>query len=246
MNAIHAARRVFRGLRDFYNGIVYAGKGRFCPICGKTSSALGPAGIIRRDDARCMHCRSLERDRLVWLFFMHKTDLFDGRIKKMLHVAPERCLFKPLKDRLGNGYITADLNNPEAMVKMDITDIRFPNESFDVIFCSHVLEHVSDDVKALAELYRVLKKTGWAVIQVPIVAEKTQEFTHDLKASHRTRLYGHPDHVRNYGADYIERLQKAGFQVNLFTRQEILERADMEKVGINEASGEIYYCRKAP
>jgi len=105
------------------------------------------------------------------------TYLSDGQAKRMLHVAPEPCLEKALRKRLQSGYLTADLYNPPAMVKMDITDIQYSDETFDVICCSHVLEHVPDDMSAPGEMHRVLKPQGWAVVLVPITADETFEDT---------------------------------------------------------------------
>ena len=136
--------------------MAYYGTGRICPVCEKTLRRFARYGAIPRKDALCIRCNSLERHRLLWLYVNKKTDLFDARPKKMLHVAPESCLEERFRQRLAAGYITADLFNPRAMAKMDIMDIGFPDESFDVIYCSHVLEHVVDDRKAIKEFHRVL------------------------------------------------------------------------------------------
>jgi ubiquinone/menaquinone biosynthesis C-methylase UbiE len=101
----------------------------------------------------------------------------------MLHVAPEFCFESVFKKIAGIEYLTSDLYNPQAMVKMDITHIEYPDESFDIILCNHVLEHVSDDKKAIGEFCRVLKRDGWAILSVPISGEKTVE---DLSISPRT------------------------------------------------------------
>src|SRR5438093_374596 len=101
----------------------YAGRGRWCPVCERSSRRFARFGVVPRKDARCGFCGSLERHRLVWLFFSRMTNLFDGKEKRVLHVAPEECLEGRLKARLGDGYLTADLHDPRAMVQMDITDI---------------------------------------------------------------------------------------------------------------------------
>lgn len=91
-----------------------------------------------REDAQCARCGALERHRLLWLFLQEKTGLFAGTTQKMLHVAPEPCFESILKERLCDNYLTVDLSAPRAMVKMDICDIQYPDQSFDVIYCSHV------------------------------------------------------------------------------------------------------------
>ena len=125
--------------------------------------------------ARCPVCGSLERHRLSLKYMVERTDLFDGRPKRMLHVAPERQLSKIFQAQKYIDYLSVDLRMPAAMAKMDITELLLPDDAFDVIYCSHVLEHVVDDRKAMRELHRVIKPDGWAILQVPISGEVTLE-----------------------------------------------------------------------
>jgi SAM-dependent methyltransferase len=97
--------------------------------------------------------------------------------------------------------------NPRAMVRMDITDIQYPKDTFDVIYCSHVLEHVVDDRKAMREFHRVLRPDGWALLLVPITVEKTFEDPSVTDPEERLSVFGQEDHVRCYGPDYVERLR---------------------------------------
>lgn len=224
--------------------LAYYGKGRFCPVCGRSSRRFCKAGPQKREDARCVHCGALERHRLLWLYLAKRTDLFDGKPKKMLHVAPEPCFVSRLKQRLGNNYSTADLLDPLVMVKMDITNIEYPDESFDVIYCSHVLEHVQDDRKAMREFYRVLGTKGWAILLVPITAEKTFEDPSIVEAQERLRLFGQHDHVRKYGPDYVDRLREAGFVVETTKVNNLVTKDEAVRMGLTVASGEIYYCTK--
>ncbi len=224
--------------------IPYRGEGRFCSVCKRTSRKFRPYGDPPRMEAQCAHCGSLERHRLVSAFFEEHTDLYDGREKYMLHVAPEQCLEPNLNRRLGKGYLTADFADPRAMVKMDITDIQYPDESFDVIYCSHVLEHVPEDVKAMKELCRVLKSTGWAILLVPITASETFENPSITDPVERRRLFGQEDHVRCYGPDYLDRLKSAGFHVDVHTPERLASPDDITRFGFNSAAGEIYFCTK--
>lgn len=141
-------RKLRQWVRQFIRGLKYVGSGRHCPVCNRNSRKFGEAGIIPREDAQCIHCGAVERHRLVWLYFKRKTNLFSWHSLKMLHVAPEETFEKLLRSQLGSNYLTADLYNPGTMVKMDVSDIQYSDESFDVIYCCHVLEHVPDDRKA--------------------------------------------------------------------------------------------------
>jgi SAM-dependent methyltransferase len=217
---------------------------RFCPVCGKSSHRFRPFGAGPRRDAQCAHCGALERHRFVWLYLLTKTDLFDSKAKKMLHVAPERCFEPRLRERLRDNYITADLSSPHAMVKMDITDIQYPDQSFDVILCSHVLEHVQDDRQAMRELHRVLKRDGWAILLVPIKVAETFEDPLVVEPKDRLRVFGQEDHVRCYGPDYVGRLWEAGFAVETVTVRDLFARDDSIRMGLTRLSGEIYYCTK--
>lgn len=237
-------REILRIMRDGIISVFFYGKGRYCPVCERDSKKFVSYGIVAREEAKCIHCGALERHRFVWLYFKRETNLFDKVSKKVLHVAPERCLKNRLKKHLGENYITADLSNPHAMVKMDITNIQYPDETFDVIYCSHVLEHVQDDVKALREFYRVLKQDGWAILLVPIDADKTFEDPTIVDPSERLRVFGQSDHVRLYGPDYLDRLRGAGFRVKVSSVSELFGKDEIVRMGLSKGSGEIYFCTK--
>ena len=163
----------------------------------------------------------------------------------MLHIAPEYGMEPRLRRSLGAGYVTADLTDPEVMVRIDITNIDFPAESFDVIYCSHVLEHVADDRKAMRELQRVLKRDGWGVLQVPIRPGVTYEDPTIVDPQERLRAFGQEDHVRQYGDDFADRLREAGFDVQVVRADDVIHRDDWERLGIGPAAGEIYVCTRS-
>ena len=211
------------------------GDGVLCPLCGATARRFLPfgAGNVVRPDARCPSCGSLERHRLVWMYLRDETDLFTSSApKRMLHVAPEpvlreRLIGEPLID-----YLSADLDPGLADVQMDITAIDFPDDFFDVILCSHVLENVPDDARAMRELCRVLRPTGWAILQVPILLERTDEDPSITDPAERLRRFAQRDHVRAYGPDYADRLRAAGFEVHLDRYAERLGRAGARRYGL--------------
>ena len=163
----------------------------------------------------------------------------------MLHVAPEPIFESRFKKQLGHNYLSADLFNPLAMVKMDITDIQYPDQSFDVIYCSHVLEHVQDDKKAMKEFFRVLKNNGWAILLVPITSEKTFEDPSIIDPAQRLKAFGQDDHVRRYGPDFADRLADAGFTVQITTVSDLVNSEDATKMGLKSVNdGLIFYCIK--
>jgi SAM-dependent methyltransferase len=190
-----------------------------------------------------MYCGTAERHRLTWVYLQQQTDLFNGGPKSVLHVAPEPFFEDRLRSVLGRDYLTADLLNPRAMVKMDITDIQYPDDTFDVVYCSHVLEHVPDDRKAMRELRRVMKPDGWAILLVPITADATFEDPSITDPQERLRAFGQEDHVRRYGPDYLDRLREAGFDVRVSKVHDFLATDDINKMGIDTGE-EIFFCTK--
>ena len=232
--------RVTHAMRN----LPYCGSGRYCPVCGNTSRRFKPYGRPIREDAQCVHCGALERHRLLWVFLQKRTDLFDQKSKKMLHIAPEQILESKFAKVPGINYLTADLVNSRAMVKMDITDIQYADKSFDVIYCSHVLEHVHDDNKAMREIFRVLTSHGWAILNVPITSEKTFEDPSITDPRERLKVFGQEDHVRRYGPDYADRLKNAGFNVDVIEVRDLAAPEEATMMGLTDASGEVYYCTK--
>jgi len=115
-------------------------------------------------------------------------------------------------------YVSADLSSPIAMIKMDITNINLPDNSFDCIICYHVLSEVLDDKRAMSELFRILKPGGWAIIQSGVEfyhLDKTFEDSNVVLPEERARVFHGPTNVRIYGRDYKDRLEMAGFAVKL-------------------------------
>lgn len=225
----------------FKNNAKYIGIGKKCPVCNNRLREFAPAGVNKRADAKCIWCGSLERHRLIWLFFQRKTDLFDGHPKKMLHFAPEKAFVKTFSKYIGAGYTTVDLYN-DAMVKIDMTAIAFKNDAFDVVYCCHVFEHIIDDVQAIKELSRVLNSTGWALIVVPINAELTFEDPNIIEPEDRLRIFGQEDHVRICGSDYSNRLEINGLNVLAYITDAIANEQEKQYFGLKDAT--LYLCTK--
>lgn len=193
-------------------GLLYRGDEVTCPCCDGHFRAFRPHR--GRPAARCARCGSLERHRALWLWLEQETNLLREPVA-VLHIAPEFELQRRLKASSNLRYVSADLDSPLAMVQTDITDMQFQDASFDVVFCNHVLEHVSDDLKAMRELLRVLRPGGWGTFLVPIDESRpdTLEDPAVVSPDDRLRVYGQEDHARLYGRDYPDRLRRAGFEV---------------------------------
>jgi SAM-dependent methyltransferase len=186
------------------------------PIDGKNFRKMLPYGYgEQRTNALSPSSLSLERHRLLWLYLKNETDFFT-KPKKVLHIAPEQCFLKRFKEQANLDYITADLYSPIADVKADICNLPFAANSFEVVFCNHVLEHIGDDAKAMSELYRVLKPKGLGIFQIPqdLSLNETYEDFSITSEEERKKHFGQYDHVRVYGKDYFDRLRAVGFTVN--------------------------------
>ena len=184
------------------------------PIDNKSFRKFLPYGYeIQRQNVLSPSTLSLERHRLLWLYLTNETNFFTSK-KKVLHMAPEQCFLSRFK-KLNHEYITADLDSPIADVKADIVNLPFNDNSFDVIFCNHVLEHIQDDTKAMKELFRVMKKGGMGVFQVPqdLNRDITFEDNSITDPKERAKIFGQYDHVRVYGKDYFDKLRSIGFEV---------------------------------
>ena len=180
----------------------------------------------------------------MWLYLQDKTNFFTEKLK-VLHIAPELCFIKKFEKIHGHNYITADLESPLAKVKMDVHQIIFEANMFDVVFCNHVMEHVDDDIKAMSEIYRVLKPGGWAIIQSPVYPEigPTFEDPSITDPKEREKMYGQDDHQRKYGNDYADRLRKAGFEVSEDDFVKKLPKEKVERFALPEDEI-IFFCRK--
>ena len=209
------------------------------PIDGKSFKSFLSYGYGKqRSNVLSPSTLSLERHRLLWLYLKNETDFFSAE-KKVLHFAPEQCFLKRFRTLRNLDYTTTDLLSPIADVKADICNLPFKDDSYDVIFCNHVLEHIPDDTKAMQELYRVLKPGGYGVFQVPQDLEREITFEDDsiTDKKERAKIFGQYDHVRIYGKDYFNKLRHIGFKVNEVDYTAKLLKEDIIKYCL--AEGEI-------
>lgn len=251
-------RRYINRTRIFFR---YIGNTYRCPLCNQSARTFidnnkrdGQSVIDKyritamgaRPHYRCPWCDSSDKERLLWLY-IERQSLINNKAKQIsiLHIAPEKNIKIKLQTQRHISYISGDKFDGDARYRdmrygdseyMDIIKTRFSNESFDVVICNHVLEHILDDVSAMQEIYRILKNGAIAILQVPAsqIIEKSIEYGHLDSQSERLNAYGQVDHVRIYAEqDYIERLKKAGFTVNTISQKSFLSKEEVAMYGLN-------------
>ncbi len=250
-------------IRQKILGFYYSGTNYYCPFCKKsfrkmlTGGSKHPVleekqiiGSGYRQNCVCPKCLSTDRDRLIFLYLKEKTNIFSEKLK-VLHISPSISLKKFISS-LPNIDYTTGIKYHEGFYYsknsaiLDITDIPFKNNEFDIIICNHVLEHILDDKKAMTELFRVLKPDGWAILQVPIshILKTTYEDKNITTTKEREKYFGQFDHVRIYGQDYIKRLEDVGFKVETHNpNKENWGISDITKYAINPDE-DIFIARK--
>jgi len=202
-----------------------------CPICAHENNEFFPGGIHEdilqklevigggyRKNVLCPSCNSVDRERLLYMYLENIIEIPKKNNYKILHIAPERNIRKYLKSFDNIEYLSADAYREDVDKNIDIIQIPEENNTFDLVICNHVLEHILDDKKAMSEILRILKPKGIAILQVPISfkLEKTFEDSTVIEPSDRLKIFGQEDHVRIYGKDYLLKLKQVGFEVEKF------------------------------
>ena len=217
--------------------IAFRGNGLTCMLCGSRLRGLvdhggGSEVVERREVAggklrradKCPVCHGCDRTRMMALYLEHQLGVGERQLD-VLHVAPEYGLYLWLKRRKGVRYTGSDIDARRYrhignMRTANLMNMPFESNAFDVVICSHVLEHVPDDFQAMRELQRVLKPGGTALLLVPLAMDGagTDEDASVTDPVERNRHYGQWDHVRLYGKDdFLQRLSQAGFEVSTFS-----------------------------
>jgi len=215
------------------------------PIDGKSFRKFIPYGYNKvRKNALSPSTYSLERHRMLWLYLKNETEIFTRKIK-LLHFAPEPAFHRIFKKSSTISYDTIDLNSPLAKIKADICNLPLEDNMYDFILCNHVLEHIDDDIKAMSELYRVLKKGGIGIFQIPIDInrDKTFEDSSIKNPKERNKVFGQYDHVRIYGTDYYDRLRSVGFSVEQVKYSDNLTKDEIKKYCLSSTEI-IPVCKK--
>lgn len=225
--------------------VPFAGRRHECPCCGWSLRTFTRGGVSlrARDNGYCPRCNSKARHRRDWLYLREQTDLFNGDIR-LLHVSPKYALSRRLVGMPNLTYVAGDLERrPNVSMRFDLTSLPLRPATFDAAICIHVLEHIEDDRAAIAELNRVLRPGGWALITVPLRLDRpTHEDPALTSAEDRQREFGETDHVRYYGYDVVDRLAAAGFSVDVDEAAD-LDEATRRRYGLLRDEN-VLFCRK--
>jgi SAM-dependent methyltransferase len=213
-----------------------------CPLCRNGFDRF--KDDWNRPNALCWRCGSHERHRAQWLLFERRPELL-GDAGSLLHFSPEWCLRERLARLPGLRYVTTDLDATQDVdLRLDVTALDLPDDAFDVVLCSHVLEHVPDDGAAMRELRRVTTAGGFTLVMVPLALDRaaTYEDPSITAPEDRERAFLQADHVRLYAPDIADRLRAAGFEVEIVDLHAVLGPEDAARHGLL-ASDLIFLCR---
>jgi ubiquinone/menaquinone biosynthesis C-methylase UbiE len=182
----------------------------------------------------------------MWLYLKNHSSFFTQEHLAVLHMAPEQCFIDRFKAQKNLDYLTADLVSPIADLHFDLHQIPLENERFDVVFCNHVMEHVDNPKQCMAELFRVLKPGGWAIMQVPqdFSRPHTYEDPSITSPAEREKHFWQKDHVRLFGQDYPSYPESVGFQTEVFDFHQHYYAEQIAKYRLMES--EILYIFKKP
>lgn len=210
---------------------LYDGEGCECGVCGARMKSF--AHTHRPDHLSCPFCGAIDRDRFHLLVLDRRTDFFDGTAKKLLHIAPEPILEPVFRATAGVDYLSGDLMRPTAMQRVDICNMTFGDDTFDLAFCSHVLEHVPDDRAAMREFARVVRPGGKILFAFPQSSSPTIEDPNVTNRRERIRRFGQIDHLRVYGPDAAERMRESGLDVEVLRPTDICTPEEVRRFGFN-------------
>ena len=253
--------------RKFHLG-KYRGTEFRCPVCGVELAAFKPGAASYARMARehgyiyplsaietfnvvaysCPSCDASDRERLYALYLDRVFARDPARRYRLLEFAPSFGLSRMLRRHPLVDYRNADLYRNNVDDRVDITDMRgYADGSFDVVLCSHVLEHVPDDRRAMRELRRILRADGFAIVMVPLVhaVDETNEDPAINTPALRWKHFGSDDHVRQYGKrDFADRLAAAGFNLDRLD-SEFFGQEPFRRAGI-AADSVLYVVRPKP
>lgn len=253
----HLSAKILHYLENSFGYILYKGNKYTCPFCNHSSKKLGNVGmdlpVIKEKEVvgagkrlgKCFKCGSRDRERLIYAYLWEEVQIYKNKEQKILHIAPEKFLSTKLLQLDFEEYTCGDLfvngySYPTYVQTVDIEKMPFECNHYDWVICNHVLEHVEDDKEAMKEIFRVLKKGGKAILQVPIALNLATTFENPsiISPKEREQKFGQFDHYRLYGRDYVERLSNSGFAVKKINISEKYAHYGVQK------KEDLYICTK--
>jgi predicted SAM-dependent methyltransferase len=249
-NLLRTSKQLLLEVLMAFRAVLFIGRKYICPCCGWHLRAFtwGGTSLRIRPLGYCPHCNSKARQRRLWLFLEENSSLSVDHLR-LLHIAPNHCFSRRFMRMSNLEYVQGEYrdrpyeNLRHQSPKMDLTALPFNSNSFDAIICQHVLEHIQPDREVMKELFRVLRPGGWATISSPIRwDQKTFEDPTIIDPKERQRAFGERIHVRIYGHDLKDRLEEAGFNVQVDFGKDI-ERITREKYGLRDDE-DLFYCTK--
>jgi SAM-dependent methyltransferase len=225
--------------RRVWYSVAYRGTGVVCPICEREFKRF-----VETVTGRCPGCGCPQHARLVWIYLREqRPELLTGSTS-ILQIGPDAGTERRLRKLPGIRYLSGDPYEPEAMIRLDLTNLDLPDECIDLIICVHVLGHIFNDRKAMREIRRVLRPGGTALITTPSRddLEKTHEDPYTRKPDARRSVFGAWDLVRVYGRDFVDRLKEAGLTVEVVRPASTFDDARRKAYGVTK--DRIYVCRR--
>jgi hypothetical protein len=208
-----------------------------CNICGWQGNRFYPHVTKARPvpDEKCPKCHSIPRYRILQYFLINELDFYSKKLS-VLEVGPNRSLQTVLQKNVNFNYVSVDLNSPQAMYQMDVTDLKFAGNKFDFIFCISVMQFVRDDLQGFKEMFRVLKPGGRLLFASGVDENSPRTIIYDPPSAKNSFA------VRIYGRDIVQLMQKAGFIVHKFNPAESIAPEQIARYGMGMNS--IYLLDK--
>lgn len=214
---------------------------KFCPVCGARPDKFLTFGSAKHSDARCPSCNSLKKHRLFWIYFQcHLYRRLTSGTKHFLHITPDAYLAKLFQEIPEIDYISADVDSPSAMVKIDLTKIQFADSRFDTIIYSN--DRIPDNRIFIQEMFRVLRPKGFLIFQLSEHSDIAFENS-SIKSIKKNKKYAAEfQYVHIFGLEIVERLKNSGFTVNTFIPYDELGSTLTKFLGVKNQI--IFECHK--
>ena len=197
----------------------------YCPCCNRKFSGFqtftfdpkyrNPDFFKENLDVVCPYCRSFPRHRIA-CNYLDKNNILPKNSISFHFAVP--YAYELWFKRNNRKFISGDLFDKTADMKVDILDTPFEDNKFDMISCDHVLEHVPNYRSAVKELYRITKPGGYTFITVPLLESLSTTYEDETVTTveQRVKTFGQYDHVRIFGMDFSGAMSDVGFEVIVY------------------------------